>query len=101
MLFLSVEVWQANFRTPVYRIKIICQSITTLQIFQYSALFENSPLRLQSGLLLYGIPGTGKTILAAAAAKQCGIRLISVKGPELLSKYIGASEQAVRDIFEK
>lgn len=68
---------------------------------QYPKLFENSPLRLQSGLLLYGLPGTGKTILAAAAAKQCGLRLVSVKGPELLSKYIGASEQGVRDVFEK
>ncbi|GJQ66945.1 hypothetical protein Trydic_g7959 [Trypoxylus dichotomus] len=68
---------------------------------QYTKIFGNSPLRLQSGLLLYGPPGTGKTILAGAAAKQCGLRLISIKGPELLSKYIGASEQAVRDVFEK
>lgn len=68
---------------------------------QYSNLFNNAPLRLQSGLLLYGPPGTGKTILAGAAAKHCGLRLISIKGPELLSKYIGASEQAVRDVFEK
>ncbi|KAK5645874.1 hypothetical protein RI129_004338 [Pyrocoelia pectoralis] len=68
---------------------------------QYPHLFDNAPLRLQSGLLLYGPPGTGKTILAGAAAKQCGLRLISIKGPELLSKYIGASEQAVRDVFEK
>ncbi|KAJ8952106.1 hypothetical protein NQ314_007599 [Rhamnusium bicolor] len=60
-----------------------------------------APLRLQSGLLLYGPPGTGKTLLAAAAAKQCGLRLISIKGPELLSKFIGASEQAVRDVFQK
>ncbi|KAF5302145.1 hypothetical protein FQA39_LY10480 [Lamprigera yunnana] len=68
---------------------------------QYSNLFDNAPLRLQSGFLLYGPPGTGKTILAGAAAKHCGLRLISIKGPELLSKYIGASEQSVRDIFEK
>ncbi|CAH1183321.1 unnamed protein product [Phaedon cochleariae] len=68
---------------------------------QYPGIFSNAPLRLQSGLLLYGPPGTGKTLLAAAAAKQFGLRLISVKGPELLSKYIGASEQAVRDIFQK
>jgi len=68
---------------------------------QYPNLFGNAPLRLQSGLLLYGPPGTGKTILAGAAAKHCGLRLISIKGPELLSKYIGASEQAVRNVFEK
>ena len=69
--------------------------------FQYTNLFEKSPIRMPSGLLLYGLPGTGKTILASAAARQCGLRLISVKGPELLSKYIGASEQAVRDVFQK
>ncbi|XP_044752140.1 LOW QUALITY PROTEIN: peroxisome biogenesis factor 1 [Coccinella septempunctata] len=66
---------------------------------KYPNLFNSAPLRLQSGLLLYGPPGTGKTLLAGAAAKEYGVRLISIKGPELLSKYIGASEQAVRDIF--
>ncbi|XP_076269258.1 peroxisomal biogenesis factor 1 isoform X2 [Rhynchophorus ferrugineus] len=68
---------------------------------KYSNIFSKAPLRLQSGLLLYGCPGTGKTLLAGAAAKQCNLRLISIKGPELLSKYIGASEQAVRDVFDK
>ncbi|XP_018567374.1 peroxisome biogenesis factor 1 [Anoplophora glabripennis] len=68
---------------------------------QYPGIFAKAPLRLQSGLLLYGPPGTGKTLLAGAAAKHCGLRLISIKGPELLSKYIGASEQAVRDVFQK
>ncbi|XP_050307066.1 peroxisome biogenesis factor 1 [Anthonomus grandis grandis] len=68
---------------------------------KFPTIFENSPLRLQSGVLLYGPPGTGKTLLAGAAAKQFNLRLISIKGPELLSKYIGASEQAVRDVFEK
>ncbi|KAF2894156.1 hypothetical protein ILUMI_12010 [Ignelater luminosus] len=68
---------------------------------QYPNLFGKAPLRQQSGLLLYGPPGTGKTILAGAAAKHCSLRLISIKGPELLSKYIGASEQAVRNVFEK
>ena len=66
---------------------------------QYPELFANCPLRLRSGLLLYGAPGTGKTLLAGAVAKECGLNFISIKGPELLSKYIGASEQAVRDIF--
>lgn len=67
----------------------------------YPELFQNSPLRQQSGLLLYGAPGTGKTMLAAAVASECGLNFISVKGPELLSKYIGASEEAVRNIFFK
>ncbi|XP_045201588.2 peroxisomal ATPase PEX1-like [Mercenaria mercenaria] len=66
---------------------------------KYPALFSNCPLRLRSGLLLYGAPGTGKTLLAGVVAKECGLNFISIKGPELLSKYIGASEQAVRDTF--
>lgn len=66
---------------------------------KYPTLFSNCPLRLRSGLLLYGAPGTGKTLLAGVVAKECGLNFISIKGPELLSKYIGASEQAVRDTF--
>jgi ATP-dependent 26S proteasome regulatory subunit len=46
--------------------------------------------------LLYGFPGCGKTLLASAVAKECGLNFISVKGPEILNKYIGASEQSVR-----
>jgi SpoVK/Ycf46/Vps4 family AAA+-type ATPase len=52
-------------------------------------------------LLLYGYPGCGKTLLASAAARECGLNFISIKGPELLNKYIGASEKSVRDIFER
>jgi hypothetical protein len=48
-----------------------------------------------SSLLLYGFPGCGKTLLASAVAKECGLNFISVKGPELLNKYIGASEKSV------
>ncbi|XP_059149882.1 peroxisomal ATPase PEX1-like [Physella acuta] len=66
---------------------------------KYPALFNSCPLRLRSGILLYGAPGTGKTLLAGVVAKECGLNFISIKGPELLSKYIGASEQAVRDLF--
>jgi SpoVK/Ycf46/Vps4 family AAA+-type ATPase len=52
-------------------------------------------------LLLYGYPGCGKTLLASAVAKECGLNFISVKGPEILNKYIGASEKSVRDLFER
>ncbi|KAF7837566.1 peroxisome biogenesis protein 1 [Senna tora] len=55
--------------------------------------FAQAPLRLQSNVLLYGPPGCGKTHIVGAAA--CSLRFISVKGPELLNKYIGASEQAL------
>ena len=48
--------------------------------------------RVSQGLLLYGPPGCGKTYMAAAIAKKFNINFISVKGPELLNKYIGASE---------
>lgn len=74
---------------------------TLLWPTKYSWLFSKSPLRLRSGLLLYGPPGTGKTLLASVVAKECRLNFISIKGPELLSKYIGASEQAVRDMFTR
>ena len=62
---------------------------------KYGAIFATCPLRLRSGLLLYGFPGCGKTLLASAVAKECGLNFISVKGPEILNKYIGASEKSV------
>lgn len=68
---------------------------------KYAPIFANSPLRLRSGLLLYGYPGCGKTLLASAVAGECGLNFISVKGPEILNKYIGASEKSVRDLFER
>ncbi|KAK6201608.1 AAA ATPase, peroxisomal biogenesis [Scheffersomyces amazonensis] len=68
---------------------------------RYAPIFENCPLRLRSGILLYGYPGCGKTLLASAVAGQCGLNFISIKGPEILNKYIGASEQSVRELFER
>jgi peroxin-1 len=63
---------------------------------KHGELFAGAPLRLRSGVLLYGPPGCGKTHIVAAAAAACSLRFVSVKGPELLNKYIGASEQGVR-----
>lgn len=68
---------------------------------KYPELFANSPIRPLSGLLLYGAPGTGKTLLAGIVASECAVNFISIKGPELLSKYIGASEQAIRNVFQR
>ena len=68
---------------------------------KYAPVFAQCPLRLRSGLLLYGYPGCGKTLLASAVAGECGLNFISVKGPEILNKYIGASEKSVRDLFER
>ena len=68
---------------------------------KYPELFNNSPIRLRSGVMLYGPSGCGKTMVASVIAKECGMHFISVKGPELLNKYIGASEQNVREKFEE
>jgi transitional endoplasmic reticulum ATPase len=53
------------------------------------------------GIILSGLPGTGKTLLAKAVAKESGVNFIAVKGPELLSKWVGESEQSVREVFRK
>ena len=67
----------------------------------HADLFKGAPLRARTGVLLFGPPGCGKTHVARCAAAACGMRHISVKGPELLNKYIGQSEAAVRELFAK
>jgi peroxin-1 len=77
-------------------------SQTLLWPTRYASIFKQSPLRLRSGLLLYGYPGTGKTLLASAITSLVpSLTMIRVNGPELLNKYIGASERAVRDLFAR
>ncbi len=68
---------------------------------KYEKLFEHAKLAPPKGVLLTGPPGTGKTLLAKALARESKVNFISVKGPSLLSKYVGESERAVRDIFRK
>ncbi|CAB9529521.1 metalloprotease FTSH [Seminavis robusta] len=63
--------------------------------------FKMLGLSLPAGVLLYGPPGCGKTLLAKAVANESGANFISVKGPELLDKYVGESERAVRLVFER
>lgn len=88
---------------PLFLLYVIFSSIVNsynqCQIIELPSKFPNTfsqaPLRLRSNVLLYGPPGCGKTHIVGAAAAACSLRFISVKGPELLNKYIGASEQAV------
>ena len=63
--------------------------------------FETVGVRPPRGILLYGMPGTGKTLLVRALATESNLNFISIKGPELLSKWVGESERAVREIFRK
>lgn len=69
--------------------------------FIHKDLFEITDTKAPKGILLCGPPGTGKTLLAKALANQSGANFISVKGAELLSKYVGESERAVREVFKK
>jgi transitional endoplasmic reticulum ATPase len=68
---------------------------------KYKELFEKTNTPPPKGVLLYGPPGTGKTLLAKAVATESEANFISIKGPELLSKWVGESERAVREIFRK
>jgi transitional endoplasmic reticulum ATPase len=63
--------------------------------------FEKMGIRPVKGILLVGAPGTGKTMLAKAVATERESNFISIKGPELLSKYVGESEKATREVFRK
>ncbi|MDD5699299.1 MAG: CDC48 family AAA ATPase [Victivallaceae bacterium] len=68
---------------------------------KYAEIFKKANARPPKGILLYGSPGTGKTMLAKAVANESGVNFISVKGPELLNRYVGESERGVREIFRK
>jgi transitional endoplasmic reticulum ATPase len=68
---------------------------------RYPEIFEQANTKAATGILLTGLPGTGKTLLAKAVARECGVNFISVKGPALLSKSVGGPESGVREIFKK
>jgi transitional endoplasmic reticulum ATPase len=68
---------------------------------KHSDLFKKANTHSPKGILLYGAPGTGKTLLAKAVANESGVNFISVKGPSLISKYVGESERGIREVFKK
>jgi len=68
---------------------------------RHAQAFEHVGVRASKGILLHGAPGTGKTLLAKALARESEANFISVKGPELLNRWVGESERGVREIFRK
>jgi transitional endoplasmic reticulum ATPase len=68
---------------------------------EHRHLFERFGMQASRGVLFYGPPGCGKTLMAKAIANECGANFISVKGPELLNMWFGGSEANVRNLFDK
>ncbi|MDP2948612.1 MAG: CDC48 family AAA ATPase [Chloroflexota bacterium] len=68
---------------------------------KYGKLFQHARTTPAKGILLYGAPGTGKTLVGKAVARESEVNFISVKGPALLSKWVGESERGVREVFKK
>ncbi|MGA7368489.1 MAG: CDC48 family AAA ATPase [Nitrososphaeraceae archaeon] len=68
---------------------------------KYQGIFTYADATPPKGILLYGPPGTGKTLMAKAAANESEANFISIKGPELISKWVGESEKGVREVFRK
>ena len=66
---------------------------------RHGDVFEKFDIIPPKGIMLHGPSGTGKTLLAKALARESGVNFISVKGPSLMSKYVGESERAIRDVF--
>ena len=67
---------------------------------KYADVFKIANTHPPKGILLHGAPGTGKTLLAKAVASETGVNFISVKGPSIISKYIGESEKGIREVFK-
>ncbi|MBI2084566.1 MAG: CDC48 family AAA ATPase, partial [Candidatus Aenigmarchaeota archaeon] len=68
---------------------------------KYPDSFKKMGITPPHGIFLYGPPGTGKTLLAKAVASETGANFISIKGPEIFSKWVGESEKAIRDVFRR
>ena len=68
---------------------------------KYTELFARAGARMPRGILLYGPPGTGKTLLARAVANEANANFIAIKGPQLMSKWLGESERQIRKLFTR
>ena len=68
---------------------------------KYPEVFQKMGIEPPKGILLYGPPGTGKTLLAKAVATESGANFIAIRGPEVLSKWVGESEKAIREVFRR
>ena len=75
------------------------------EIVEWPRMFQDSLSRIGAtpprGVLLYGPPGCSKTLLAKAVAREANMNFMAIKGPELFSKFVGESEKALRNVFEK
>ena len=76
-------------------------SSVVLKPIKYHFIYKHAPISLPKGLLLFGFPGCGKSYIVPALAQESGFNIVTCRGPELLDKYIGASEAKVRKLFEK
>jgi transitional endoplasmic reticulum ATPase len=79
--------------------KLLIENIT--YAITRSEAYRKAGVRPARGILLYGKPGTGKTLLAKAAARQSGANFVAIRGPEIRSKWFGESEERLREIFQK
>ena len=89
-----------NMVGGLYKVKEILRECIEWPL-KYSTLFTTVNIKPPKGIMLYGPPGTGKTMVAKAIATESGVNFISVKGPEILSKWQGDTEKGIRDIFRK
>ncbi|HTL88651.1 MAG TPA: AAA family ATPase [Leptolyngbya sp.] len=100
----SVEVESPNITWNqiggLEKIKLTLQEAVEGAIL-YPELYEHTGAKAPRGILLWGLPGTGKTLLAKAVASQARANFIAVNGAELMSRWVGAAEQEVRDLFNK
>ncbi|KAL7469055.1 hypothetical protein ACHAXS_009299 [Conticribra weissflogii] len=68
---------------------------------KFKRIYSKAPITLPSGVLLFGLPGSGKSLIVPSLAKKCHLNLITCHGPELLDRYIGASEAKIRQLFAR